>query len=651
MDRLVLEVRRFDGPAHWYWTLTDLDGRVLTDHEVSLDPAADEYQAFTRLERHLALHADPTRPLAGETEILDRVGRWIGAHVFGPIGPAIIERVERGPLTVEVRVPDDPPEARQLLFRPLELAVIGEQPLARCDVSLVMVPPGPPACGGRRPVQGALRMLAVFSLPDTEQALALREQRRALTRQLHTIRARYSKAIDLHILQYGATRDRLRALLEDGDGWDVIHISGHGRLDAVILEQPGGGSDPVGADELVAMLRVARDRLKLLVLSSCNSAAAPRALPPVLAEEAVRRLGCAVLAMRYRVDDDFSTTLTGHLYDRMFGAGQSLPRALQLALPRALGDRPTPGTSPLSVAVPALFGACCVDLTLRPPDAPPATFTTARQTMVHFPPEPERVIGRSGLLHRAAAALTTTPGPVGLLLTGPAGIGTSTCAVELAYAHEYEFAAHAWYRPPHGETRLDRILTAFAECLDRQLPGLDMAAETGNSQRLHAFLPHLTELMERNAILVVIDAVDGLLGQHAQWRDPNWEQIIHALLGHDGLSRVILTARRVPAGLSHRVHAETVPPLSPRESVLLARYLPTVGTLMKGHAALPPATVKATVGALLTRAAGNPATLLAEDRELARTDGGGISRIQAGSAGPVTPEYGALLDRWILDAG
>ncbi|WP_322779383.1 hypothetical protein [Frankia sp. Cas4] len=97
------------------------------------------------------------------------------------------------------------------------------------------------------------------------------------------------------------------------------------------------------------------------------------------------------------------------------------------------------------------------------------------------------------------------------------------------------------------------------------------------------------------------------------------------------------------------MHAETVPPLPPRESVLLARHLPTVGSLMQGHTTLPPATVKATVGALLTRAAGNPTALLAEERELARTDGGNITRIHADSAGPVTPDYRALLDRWILD--
>ena len=30
------------------------------------------------------------------------------------------------------------------------------------------------------------------------------------------------------VVQYGATRERLRAIAEAGDGWDVLHLSGHG---------------------------------------------------------------------------------------------------------------------------------------------------------------------------------------------------------------------------------------------------------------------------------------------------------------------------------------------------------------------------------------------------------------------------------------
>jgi CHAT domain len=591
--------------------------------------------------------------------------------VLGPIGRAI---VDRSPVAVELRVP---PEGRDLLFRPLELAAAGPtgRPLALQDVSLVMCPPGEPARGGWQPVAGALRILAVFSLPDSERALGLHPQRRALTDRIHTIRARYGRAVDLQILHYGATRDRLRARLEDGDGWDVVHVCGHGRLDAVLLEGPGSTADPLTTDQLITLLRITRSRLKLLILSSCSSAAAPRAdqlaaawtadqpADPatgpatgpavvggpapggqVLAEQAAQRLGCAVLAMRYRADDDFSIALTDHLYERMFGAGQPLTRALQLALPDAVGDRPVPGIPPLSVATPALFGARCLGLTLRPPSGPPPGFATDRQAMAHFPPEPGLVVGRSGALHRATAALTE-PHHSGLLLTGPAGVGTTTCAVELAYRHEHDFGALVCYPAPAAASLFPGGVDPLAAALDAQLPGLQMTPHTADAARLAAFLPQLTELMERHAILVVIDAVDGLLDPAGGWRDPAWQAVIDALLGHAGLSRLLLTGRRVPRRLHPRVRVETLGPLSPRESVLLARQLPTLGGYLKGRTTLPAATAKAFVGACLTRAAGNPAALTAADATLADT-----TTPASLSPGPVAPDYQTLLDRWLPDA-
>jgi CHAT domain len=667
VDRLVLEVTRYDGPTNWSWTLTDATGAVLADHEVSLDPAAPGYAAWTRLERHLALHVDPDRPARSEAEIVARVSGWIGGHVLGPIGSVL---VDRSPVAVEVRVP---PAARDLLLRPLELAAAGPagQPLAVQDVSLVMCPPGEPGRGGWQPVGARLRILAVFSLPDGEHALGLREQRRALADQIHAIRVRHGRAIDLEILHYGATRERLRRQLEHGDGWDVVHFCGHGRLDAVVLEGAGAAPDPVTTDEVVAMLRITRARLKLLVLSSCSSAAAPRADQlaadggpsssrlPVLAEQAAHRLGCAVLAMRYRVDDDFSIALTNHLYERMFGSGQSLTRALQLALPDALGNGPTAGLPALSVAIPALFGARCLDLTLRPPAGPPPDFSTAGLTMARFPAEPERVVGRSGPLHRAAAALTR-PGHSGVLLTGPAGIGTTTCAVELAYRHEHEFGAHVWYQAPEADQVFPAGVIPFATALDAQVPGLRLHEATADATHLAAYLPRLTELMERNAVLVVIDGIDGLLDPRGGWRDSWWKAVIGALLGHTGYSRVVLTARRVPPGLAGQVHVETLAPLTPRESVLLARQLPTLGAYLKGRTRLPLGTVKATVGATLTRAAGNPAALTAADADLAHlvtaADHFAASHSPASPcpvghpvAGPVAAEYRVLLDRWLPD--
>ena len=56
-------------------------------------------------------------------------------------------------------------------------------------------------------------------------------------------------AVDLHVLQYGVTRERLRDVLEQGEGWDVIHFSGHGMPGALVLERDAADAfDKIGRD-------------------------------------------------------------------------------------------------------------------------------------------------------------------------------------------------------------------------------------------------------------------------------------------------------------------------------------------------------------------------------------------------------------------
>jgi hypothetical protein len=55
------------------------------------------------------------------------------------------------------------------------------------------------------------------------------------------------RAVEVWVLQYGATRDRLREMLEEGEGWDIIHVSGHGAPGELLLETGDGSRDPVTA--------------------------------------------------------------------------------------------------------------------------------------------------------------------------------------------------------------------------------------------------------------------------------------------------------------------------------------------------------------------------------------------------------------------
>jgi tetratricopeptide (TPR) repeat protein len=591
--------------TQWRWRLTDQGDAFLAGHQVALDPADPEYAGFVDLAGFLRDRVVPDRRLQSEAELVDRVGGWIGQQVLGEAVGRVL--LDNSPVVVRVLLP---PEAAELVYRPLELAHVDGRPLAVQDVSLVFEVRGEARGTAKQPIGERLRMLAVFSLPTGGTALALRRERYSLTQLVRRVAATHGRAIELHILQYGVTRQRLQAALEDGTGWDAMHFSGHGNLGRLVLEHPDGTGDELDTDELVGLLWPARQRLKLVCLSACLSAAgtavevrrslalevpeqleaeakASRVAAPLpgLARELVRRLGCAVLAMRFSVVDDFAIAFNEGLYERLLGRGQDLTRAVQLAVPAAAGERPSVGRPAISVATPALFGPLAATLRLIPPPGQPE-FNVDTAKMVSFRVaggEPKRFVGRAGVLARASMALAPQNQQQhnSVLLHGMAGAGKTACALELAYRHEQAFGALVWWKAPEQGRDITTSLRDLAVAMEAQLPGFKMVHAVASEADLRRFLPRLTQLLEDQAILVVLDNLESLLTDQGQWRDPNWGLLVAALVGHGGNSRLVLTSRVPPAGLDGRVLVEPVHALSLDESLLLARELPNLGRLLR----------------------------------------------------------------------
>jgi hypothetical protein len=171
---------------------------------------------------------------------------------------------------------------------PLELAHAGGRPLAaRGDVSLVSV-------------------------------LALRRERYELGKLIRRIAAKRGRLVELTVVQYGVTRQKLAEIADTGDGWDVLHLSGHGGPGAFLLEHADGSPDLVNVADLVEMLHPAKRRVKLAVVSACESAAAAMArASTALAAESGRtsvllhgmagagKTSCAV-ELAYRHRDSFA---------------------------------------------------------------------------------------------------------------------------------------------------------------------------------------------------------------------------------------------------------------------------------------------------------------------------------------------------------
>lgn len=71
-----------------------------------------------------------------------------------------------------------------------------------------------------------VRVLAAFSSPARTGAIALRRERHELAALIRRIVNRDGAAIELQVLQYGVTRQRLSEVIRSGGGWDVVHLPG-----------------------------------------------------------------------------------------------------------------------------------------------------------------------------------------------------------------------------------------------------------------------------------------------------------------------------------------------------------------------------------------------------------------------------------------
>ncbi|MGC0331255.1 hypothetical protein RKD23_004245 [Streptomyces sp. SAI-170] len=594
MRELRLHVRDFAGPDRWSWELTGPDVRAR--HDVRLDVSRPEYEAFLDLAGFVRRHAPPDRRVAREREIVREVGAWIGAEVLGPIGPLLLAAA---PAVVRVVVPADVPAARRLLFVPLELAHVRGRPLAVQDVTPVMQV-GQETTTAEERSGRPVRVLALFSLPQGSRALNLRRERTALT-GLFAEAARSGRAVELRALQYGVSRERLRAVLAEPGGWDIVHVSGHGTAGELLLETDTGRPDRVTAADLAGLLATAR-RVGLVTLSACWSAAltvreqrralgiptasgeaaeshsggapdvggvagepaegdsgrAPDAggvagepaegdsgrAPDVgvVAGELVARLGCAVLAMRYPVADEFAVALAEGLYRRLVVDGLPLPRALAGALSETA---PQHGPA-LSAATPALFGARAAALRLTPPRHPAGPPAAPHTSGV--PPLPDRFVGRVPLMARLSALLAPGSGACGAVLQGMPGAGKTACARELVETHAHAFETVVWFKvPERRESDAGGVLAEFAA----GVAGL-LEASPGQAGRPlgdgEEFAAALASCLARRRVLLVLDHVDALLGPDGRWRDPRWAQLVEALSGPAGPGRTLLTCRVRPPG-------------------------------------------------------------------------------------------------------
>jgi hypothetical protein len=228
--------------------------------------------------------------------------------------------------------------------------------------------------------------------------------------------------------------------------------------------------------------------------------------------------------------------------------------------------------------------AWAVELSPAPLVEKPANTVEA---MTGFPLQPTRFVGRAVTMAAAGTALAPVSGCTAVVFHGTAGVGKTTCAVQLAYRHRRAFHASAFWSAPTDLEQSGDALRLLALELEAQLgdQGCTIVDKISTEARLKNFQPILSAVFADAEMLLVLDNVETLLTPDGQWRDPRWTTLISALTGHRGRSRAILTSRVVPAGLNaDAVLIRPLHALSREESLLLVGELPALRVLLDSAA-------------------------------------------------------------------
>ena len=313
-----------------------LNGQLIAEHSIS--PGADfafSYADFLRarpfaprLEFPDAIGADRERDLV-------KLGDAVGKVVFtGDIGAQLGASLGReGPQELELVFES---ASSRLLSIPFEAARLadGRTPALIPGV-FIWRREGREAratCERRSPSPGPLKILVAVGAPDegkTPNSVLDSE------RELQTILNAVKRASGLdnayvRVLKIGSP-DQIGVALREL-GYHVLHLSGHGNLGAIELEDEDGNPVLTTAALLAEKIRDSGHAPPLVVLASCKGGVGKRSggqLCAGLLETGVP----AVLAMQTAASDAYCTELAGKFYAGAFAGGESA------AKPR-LGARP-----------------------------------------------------------------------------------------------------------------------------------------------------------------------------------------------------------------------------------------------------------------------------------------------------------------------
>ena len=278
-------------------------------------------------------------------EVRDKLAGWgdqVYASVFGD-GPArfAYERARDRGLEVVFRSTEP-----SLLGLPWELMRDGAGPVALGKGGISRSLPVADRAGTLEVPGGWLRVLMVISRPAGTDDVGYQMVARPLLHRLEAVRGEVHLTV-LRPPTFDALRQAVTQGAAAGEPFHVVHFDGHGVMPGrsggggaagarpgmmsaagegvLAFEQPGGGSDHVGASKVAAVL--AAGRVPVAVLNACQSGAVGKELEASVAT-ALLNAGCAaVVAMAYSVYAVAAAEFMAAFYETLF-TGESVGRAV-----------------------------------------------------------------------------------------------------------------------------------------------------------------------------------------------------------------------------------------------------------------------------------------------------------------------------------
>jgi uncharacterized protein YjbI with pentapeptide repeats len=163
-----------------------------------------------------------------------------------------------------------------------------------------------------------IKILFLASNPRDTSALRLGEEVRQIDEQI----SHGSKRESFELIQHHAVRvtDLQRVLLKHEP--HIVHFSGHGSVDEeLVLEDDQGNSKVVNKAAIVALFRILKDNLRVVVLNACFSA--PQA-------EGLREVIDYTIGMNKRVGDKMAISFAGAFYQAL-AFDRTVTEAFELA--------------------------------------------------------------------------------------------------------------------------------------------------------------------------------------------------------------------------------------------------------------------------------------------------------------------------------